>query len=378
MGLLVKSKQLNNGYFALPYTLMGKAAFRATAEKALKTVEALFGKTSDMHNDDGHNLFVGKSKRLTTSARTLLGKIHTKEKIFGQKAELSYREITAKLGHSSRTTAANLKELNEVLEKPLKSTYHIKTEYEDKPFILCYEFLFNEELQLEEGAMPVKLTDLEAILVSLIVNNKLNPKKGTQFVASVHNIQAALNIPKSTAQCLIDSLIKKGVCIVYRQYIDENGNVIIKKGEKARNKKEKTLLAVRGRIIRRCNVIYKEYQKRVKDKKSKPEQNTKQTDGKASTATSQVKQFTDEEKFEAIESKFIRDKKYLNLTEKYKRLKNESLEVLRKEKDEAKYDELEKEAKETFNKLCYYLYDNGVRREELPTTFAQLIRNLEA
>ena len=374
MGILAKPKQLNNGYFALPYALMGKAPDDP------KTTKALFGgDSSDVQSGrNGHSAFIPKGKnRFTTSARVKLGVIHTIEKIFGHKAELSYRQLTAKVGHSSRTTAANLKELKEVLETPIKSTYHINAEYDGKPFILCYEFLFNEELQLEEGQAPVRLTDLEAILVSLIVNNKLNPKRSKDFVASVTNIEKALNIPHSTAQALIDRLIRKGVCKCFREYIDEKGNTVRVEGAKAKTKNEKTLLTVNSRIIRRCNVIYKEYKKRLNEKAAQRDV-SKRSNGKQRTAPNQepTKELSDEEKFDAIEAKFVQDKKYLTLTERYKALKAQSIDALLKDKDEGKHDVLEKDAHATFEELCYYLYGNGVSREQLPKTFARLIRNL--
>lgn len=362
MSILAKAKQLNNGYFALPYALMGKAPAKP------KAISTLFGgEPADVQNDNGHKAFIPKDKnRFTTSARILLGKIHTEEKIFAQKAELSYRKITEKLGHSSRTTAANLKELKEVLEKPLKSTYHINVEYDGKPFILCYEFLFTEELQLDEGQAPVQLTDLEATFVSMVVNHKLNPKKSEDFVASVLNVEKALSIPHSTAQSLIDRLIKKGVCTCYRQYTAADGNIITLKNDKAKTKKEKTRLTVHSRIIRRCNVIYKEYKKRLAAKAAQRDV-SKRSKG---TQAEPQKELTDEEKFDAIEAKFIQDKKYVTLTERYKALK----EAITKNKDEAKFDVLDKAAHDTFNELCYYLYGNGV--SSLPKTFANLIRNL--
>ena len=226
MSIFAKAKQLNNGYFLLPYALMGKApeeVSKKANKKVSKAVNVLFvvASNDNVQTDNGYKTFMPKDKtRFTSSARTLLGKIHTEEKIFAQKAELPYRKITEKLGHSSKTTASNFKELKKVLEKPVKSTYHISAEYDGKPFILCYEFLFTEELQLDEGQAPVQLTDLEAQFVSMVVNNKLNPKKSEDFVASVGNVEKALNIPHSTAQALIDRLIRKGVCTCYKRYTD--------------------------------------------------------------------------------------------------------------------------------------------------------------
>lgn len=373
MGILAKAKQLNNGYFLFPYALMGKASNKS------KTVRTPFGEPpADVQNGNGHSAFIPKDKnRFTSSARILLGKIHTIEKIFAQKAELSYRDITAILGHSSKTTAANLKELKAVLEKPLKSTYHINVEYDGKPFILCYEFLFNEKLQLDEGQAPVQLTDLEATLICIIVNHKLNPKKSGSFVASVNNVAKALNIPHSTAKSLIDRLTQKGVCTRYRQFTDKKGNVITVKDDNAKTKNEKTLLTVHSRIIRRCNVIYKEYKKRLKDKAEQRDVGKNGKDKRITAADkNQPNKLTDEEKFDVIEAKFIRDEEYLSLTEKYKAFKKQSLEALFKEKDEAKFDALEKTAGDTFKRLCDYLCLNGVNRQDLPIKFAQLICKL--
>lgn len=362
MSILAKAEQLNNGYFALPYALMGKEA-----AKTSKTVKAIFGgASSDVQTDNGHIAFIPKGKnRFTTSARVVLGKIHTEEKIFKQPAELSYRKITAKLGHSSRTTASNLKELKDVLQTLSKSTYHINAEYDGKPFFLCYEFLFNEELTLKDGQAPVKLTDLEAIFVSMVVNNKLN--NGGSFVAAVQSISSALNIPKSTAQALIKSVVKKGICTCYRQYID-NGEVKRVQDDKAKTKKEKTLITVNSRIIRRCNVIYKEYKKRRREKK----EDKKSSGGQAAPQ----KVLTEEEKFEAIEAKFVQDNKYLRLTERYKELRAEMVEAIVKEKNYGKGETLENIATETFNELRYYLYGNGISRAQLPKDFSKFILNL--
>lgn len=363
----INAKQLNNGYFLLPYAIAGKAPAKSKAVNSL-----LGGAPADVQTDSGYKAF----KDLTYSSRVLFGLIHTEEKIFGHAAELSYREITKKTGHSSRTTAANLKEGKEILEKPLKSTYHINVEYDGKPFILCYEFLFNEELQLGEGQACVQLTDLEAMLVSLIVNNKLNPKKHEDFNASITNIAKALNIPNSTAKSLIDRLIIKGVCTCYRQYKDEKGNVIREENAKAKTKKEQTILTVKSRFIRRCNVIFKEYKKRYQQR-AKQRDVSKRNNGKRPAAQpEQPKELTDQEKFDEIEAKFIRDKKYLNLTEKYNALKAQSIDAIVKEKDEAKQDALNKAARDTFNELCNYIHNNGVDKEKIPKTLATLIRNL--
>lgn len=369
MSILAKNKQLNNGYFFLPYALMGKPPAKS------KRAEKLFGKRSEEQVDNGYRNFIPKDKNhLSYTAQTLLGLIHTNEKIFNKKAEFPYRKITDKIGHSSKTTAANLKKLKEILEQPERSTYHIKASYDDKPFILCYDFLFTDELQLDEGQAPVKLSDLEARFVSLIVNNKLNPNRSEEFVASVSNVMGALNIPRATAQSMIESLTNKGVCTCYRLYKDEKGNDILVKGEKAKSKNEKTLITVHSRIIRLCNVICKEYKKRHKEK---VEQQSKRPQGKQMPSEPKPpKELTDEEKFDVIEKKFIRDKKYLNLTEKYKALKSQRVDVLFKEKDEEKADALDQLAKATFNELCFYLIGNGVRRDELPKTFSQILRTL--
>lgn len=375
MSILTKAKQFNNNYFQLPYALMEKT------RNSSKKVKALFKHTSDEVQNETKSAFTPKNKpRLNYSSRVLLGLFHTEEKVFGHTAELSYRKITDKIGHSSKTTAANLKQLKDVLENSSKSTYHINVEYDGTPFVLCYEFLFNEELQLEEGQKLFKLCDLEAILVSLIVNNKLNPKTSKDFNGTVNCIASALNIPPSTACSLINRLIDKGVLKYFREYVDENGNTVIEAKAKAKNKNEKTLLTAHSRIIRRCNVIYKEYKKRAYEKKqeaAEPDKPKKQ-DKRTTEQQAPKKELTDEEKFDVIEAKFIRDKKYLSLTEKYKELKSRSLAEFRKDKDEEKFDALENSAKNIFSELCYYLYGNGVSREQLPTTFARLIRNIEA
>ena len=330
MGLLSKAKQLNNGYFLLSYTLMGKPACKPS-----KAVEALFGADNeDVQSGDGHEAFMRPDKtRFTTSARVKLGVISTNEYIYAQKAKLSYRDFTAKIGHSSKTTAANLEELKDVLELTEKSTYHIKVDYEKKPFILCYDFLFTEELQLEEGKSPVKLTDLEAILVCLIVNNKLNPNCSKEFTGAIKSVAGALNVPKSTVAAAINRLIDKGVIShYYRWYIDEKGNEVTIEGQKAKSKKEKTHLPM---------------------------------------------ELTDQEKFDEIEAKFVKDKKYLNLSEKIKDLKNKSVDAFKHGNNE-EGDALEATAKETFKELCRYLYNNGISRDKIPRTFASLILNIQA
>ncbi len=375
MSILAKAKQLNNNYFQLPYALMEKT------RKASKKVKALFKHAPDNVQGENKSAFTPKDKpRLTYSSRVLLGLFHTEEKVFGHTAELPYRKITDKVGHSSKTTAANLKQLKDVLKSSSKSTYHINVEYDGTPFVLCYEFLFNEELQLEEGQTPFKLCDLEAILVSLIVNNKLNPKTSKDFNGTVNCIASALNIPSSTACSLINRLIDKGVLKCFREYVDENGDTVIEAKAKAKSKNEKTILTAHSRIIRRCNVIYKEYKKRAYEKKleaaepDKPKKQDKQTTAQQAPK----KELTDEEKFDVIEKKFIRDKKYLSLTEKYRDLKSQSLSDYLKDKDEAKFDTANNQAKAVFKELCYYLRNNGVDPQHIPTTFARLIRNIEA
>lgn len=376
MGILKKSKQLNNGYFLLPYALMGKAPNDSN------TVKAVFGKAqADVQTDNGYAAFKREDNtRFSTSARVKLGVLHTKKIIFKEEEpKLSYRDFTAKVGHSSKTTSANFKELKNVLETLSKSTYNITAEYDDKPFFLCYEFLFTEELQLEEGQTPFNLCDLEAILVSAIVNNKLNPNKSEDFNGTINNIAKALNVPPTTACALINRLIKKGVLKCYREYIDEKGNTVRVEGEKAKTKKEKTILTVHSRIIRCCNVIYKEYKKRALEKKQAAERDTSKRKDKQNAAQAEPpKGLTDEEKFDEIEKRFVRDKKYLNLTEKYKALKSQSLDALLKERDEAKSDALEKSADDTYNELCEYLNSNGVSPPQLPKKFADFIRHLKA
>lgn len=373
MGILAKAKQLNNNYFFLPYALMGKG------NKGAKLNKALFGNApADVQNDNGHAAFIPQDKkRLTTSARVKLGILHTKKVIFKEAPKLSYNDFTAKVGHSSKTTAANLKELKNVLETVSKSTYNITVEYDDKPFFLCYDFLFNEELQLEEWQTPFKLCDLEAILVSAIVNNKLNPNKSEDFNGTVNNVASALNVPPTTANALINRLIDKGVCKCFREYVDDKGNTIRVEGSKAKSKNEKTILTVHSRIIRCCNVIYKEYKKRAFEKKQAAERDTsKRTDKQTAARTEPKKEFTDQEKFDEIEKQFVRDKKYLNLTEKYKNLKAQSLSDYLKDKDEAKFDASEKQAETVFNELRDYLRNNGVDPQHIPKTFERLIRNL--
>ena len=371
MSILTAAKKLNNNYFQLPYALMEKT-------RKPSKLKALFKNAPDDIQDEVKSPFTPKDKpRLSYSARVFLALTHTEEKVFGHNAELPYREITIKVGHSSKTTAANLKELKPVLDKLAKSNYHIKIEYNGTPFILCYEFLFTEELQLEEGQTPFRLCDLDAILVSLIVNNKLNPNTAKDFNGTVNCIAAALNIPPTTACSLINRLIKKGVLKCYREYIDENGNTVYEENAKAKTKNEKTILTAHSRLIRRCNVIYKEYKKRAYEKKQAADPDTPKNQGKQTAAQpNPPKELTDEEKFDVIETKFINDNKYLNLTEKYKALKSQSLAEFLKDKDETKFNALEQTAKETFNELCYYLYGNGVSREQLPTTFARLIRQI--
>lgn len=371
MSILTAAKKLNNNYFQLPYALMEKT-------RKPSKLKALFKNAPDDVQDEVKSPFTPKDKpRLTYSARVFLGLIHTEEKVFGHTAELPYREITIKVGHSSKTTAANLEELKPVLDKLAKSNYHINVEYNGTPFILCYEFLFTEELQLEEGQTPFKLCDLEAILVSLIVNNKLNPNTSKGFNGTVGNVASALNIPPTTACSLINRLIDKGVLKCKREYIDENGNTVYEETAKAKTKNEKTILTAHSRLIRRCNVIYKEYKKRAYKKKQAANPDEPKNQGKQTAAQAEPpKELTDEEKFDVIEAKFVHDKKYLSLTEKYKALKSQSLAEFREDKDEAKFDALENTAKKTLQELYFYLYGNGVSREQIPNTLEYLIRQI--
>lgn len=373
MGILQKAKQLNNNYFFLPYALMGKG------NKGAKINKAIFGSAPADVTDNGHAAFIPQDKkRLTTSARVKLGVLHTKKEIFKEEPKISYNDFTALIGHSSKTTAANFEELKNVLQTLSKSTYNITVKYDGKPFYLCYDFLFTDELQLEEGQTPFKLSDLEAILVSAIVNNKFNPNRSEDFNGTITNVASALNVPLTTASALINRLISKDVCKCFREYTDEKGNTVRVEGEKAKSKNEKTILTVHSRIRRCCYVIYKEYKKRAEERNQAAQRDTSKRANKQTTAQAEPpKELTDEEKFDQIEKRFVRDKKYLNLTDRYKALKSQIITTIRAQNFD-KADELEKAAEDTFNELCRYLNSNGVRRCQIPETFEIFIRNLEA
>lgn len=360
------AKQLNMGVTILPYAILGKTT---TEDNSLSTV---FGASADLQKPTAHEgqPFTPKHGRLRTAARIFLGKIHTKERVIGDKATLSYRQITEQSGHSSRTTSNNIKQLTALkyIESPAPSTYHITQDYDAQPFLMLYDWLCTDEILLPNGSQ-VKLTDLQAMILSVIVNHTFNKKKKTPFHGSLRNIEKTHNVPHSTAQSALNRLIELGLIITYRQYINDEGNVIEVKNDKARSKSEKTLLSTISTVLRPCAVIYKEYQRKQDSQRRAEKRNTSRRADKTKPETP----LSDHEKFDELEAKFIRDSKYMKMTERYKALRVEALDVLLKTEDEAQFDSMLEEADKLFNDLCRYLADHGVTPDKIPKDFKKIL-----
>ena len=356
--------QLNKSVTILPYAICGKI------KNHKGNLSKIFNKAPQETIEPERQPFTLESGRLRTATRLFLGKLHTKKKMTGEDPKLPYRQVTKEIGHSTRTTAKNIKQLTDLdfIESPETSTFHIKKEYEEAPFILIYDWLTTEEILLPNGA-SIKITDLEAMLLSIIANHTFNAKKQTPFYGSIHNIEVALNIPHSTAQALINRLVDRGLINIYRQYVDKDGKTVVVKNERAKSKNEKTLLSTISTILRPCAVIYKEYQKKQDSKRRAEKRDISRRSDKEKTNTPK----SDEELFDDIEAKFIRDDYYLRMTERYKHLRKQAVDVLVKENAEARSDILRAEAKTVFDELCYYLYANGVTRDKIPRSFSKLL-----
>lgn len=238
MGFTATTKKLNNNYTVIPISYLGK---KKTA---------------------GSEKFLCNGERLNASEIQTLGIINKFRNMYGSFARIPYGVFTDSLGVSRPTVCQALKHLRErnIIERRGQSDYYIMPEIKDKSYLIIYDFLMTEELNLT--GVPARIRGNAVLLLCTIISHYLNPKKkGQYFAGGLSCVAAHLNVATSTADYAIKKLVSVGA-IKIKTVTYDKGVEIIADGKFNGGK---LVYVVDERILNRCRDIRKAAEKHRKN-----------------------------------------------------------------------------------------------------------------
>lgn len=184
--------------------------------------------------------------------------------------KLTYELLHEETGLCNATiwNSLNRLEKDKQIEFGGTSRYTIVPDFSARSYVVIYNFLLTEELNLG-GKISKRLSKNAAVLLSEIIAFYLNPKnKGKYFDGGEKSVATLLNVAPGTACGIVNELIKLNAIYRNVKIEDEKGNIIIKEG-KSKSSKESTIFQVNKELLLRCAKIKDEADKKRDKRYSK-------------------------------------------------------------------------------------------------------------
>lgn len=248
---------------------------------------AFFAKSRKEDKKNGAINFKPKNRKrsLLASRKLTLAVITTVKKQYGKLVKITYKLLNELAGIKHTTAWRSLKELEagEYIENHGESDYTIKPTFTDNEFIVLYNFLLTEELNL--GKTKKQLSDNAVIALCNIINFYLNEdNKYKYFIGGDLRTASFLNVAQGTANGVIKELTAVGAITTHIAHYDSADNIILKPG-KGKSIKEFTVYKVNSKLLARCKRIQKYYADKREEKAKAAEAQRQTTEQKQNAGT---------------------------------------------------------------------------------------------
>lgn len=228
---------------------------------------AFLGKDKEDKQDGAINFKPKNGKRsLLPSRKLIMAVIDTVKTKYGKLVKITYKLLDELVGIKHTTAWRSLKELEagEYIENHGESDYTIKPTFTDNEFIVLYNFLLTEELDL--GKIKKKLSRNTVIALCNVIGFYLNEdNKYKYFIGGDKRTASFLNVAQGTANGVIKELTAVGAITTHIAHYDSAGNIILKPG-KGKSIKEFTVYKVNSNLLSRCRRIQKYYADKREEK----------------------------------------------------------------------------------------------------------------
>lgn len=244
------------------------------------------GKDCEDKQDGAANFKPKNGKRsLLPSREITLATINRIRTNYGKLVKITYKLLNELAGIKHTTAWRSLKELEtgDYIKCHGESNYTIKQEFSDNEFVVLYDFLLTEELDL--GKTVKKLSRNAVIALCNIIRFYLNEdNKYKYFTGSDKRTASFLNVAQGTANGVIKELKAVGAITSYIAHYDNKKNIILKPG-KGKSKKEFTVYKVNPKLLSRCKRIQKYYADKREEKAKAAEAQRQATEQAQNAAT---------------------------------------------------------------------------------------------
>lgn len=258
------AKQLNIGITCMPVAFSGKAW---------------------RDKNDGAENFVPKNRRrsLLPSRKLVLSVIgNIRSSQYGDLVKLTYKLFENQANVKHTTVWRSLKELEAegLIECHGESNYTIKAKYTDKEYIVIYNFLLNEVLDLG-GKVAKQLSRNAVIYLCHLIGFYLNPdNKFKYFQGGDKRAASFLNVAQGTANGVIHELIDVKAIYSHAAKKVKQGKdevlIKVKNKQKGKSKAEFTIYEVNSKLLSHCKRIQQYYADKRKKKVEEAEEAAKQ------------------------------------------------------------------------------------------------------
>ncbi len=336
------AKQLNNKFSIVPPELIGRSC------------SPLFQNC-------------GKSKVLTAAL------LNTRETVLGNGCTTSYTDFVSELGYSRSIIARNVVELTSeggAFTRAGQSKYAAAIDFDTKHGLPVYHFL---RVEMFNG---LRLTGNDVLFVSNVIRHYLNDDREQKyFIGGETRVASFLGTVESTAHGVINRVLKAGIL---HRFVMHEGKLEMGKGI---NSEYQTVYVVDDKILKRVKAIRKALSKAQADKEAvktlftvKPEQNTDKKLRRCDDVhyNKYTLEISDEQKFHKLEVAFASDEKYLNIKQRFARLRTAWLDTFRTAP--ARADELEAEMNDVADELRAYIQSRGAPPDDVPDDIGKYIK----
>lgn len=229
------------------------------------------------NKNDGAENFIPKNRRrsLLPSRKLVLSVIdNIRASRYGDLVKLTYKLFENQANVKHTTVWRSLKELEDenIIECHGESNYTIKAEYTNKEYIVIYDFLLNEVLDLG-GKVAKQLSRNAVIYLCHLIGFYLNPENQYKYFQGGDKRAAAfLNVAQGTANGVVNELISLKAIYSHAAKKVKQGKdevlIKVKNKQKGKSKAEFTIYEVNPKLLSRCKRIQQYYADK-REKKAK-------------------------------------------------------------------------------------------------------------
>lgn len=232
------------------------------------------------NKQDGAENFKPKNRKrsLLPTRKFILNVINKIRSQYGSLVKLTYKLFESQTNIKHTTIWRSLKELeaDNIIKCNGESDYEINQTYTDNEFIVLYDFLFNEVLDLG-GKVAKQLSRNAIIFLCHLIGFYLNTEnKYNYFKGGDKRTASFLNVAQGTANGIIHELTDTKAIYSYAAKKDEHGNLVkVKNKKKGKSNAEFTIYEVNPKLLSRCKRI-QQYYAEIRKKKAEETQQANQ------------------------------------------------------------------------------------------------------